>query len=506
MSGNRAGKIFFVVSFLALGLAVLGSAQTPILRDYPDWVYQGVLLAKLLTGHPVAGYALKFYPVPNSLTTVSLGLLTVVFGWVLAAKLWVVISLAFAAFTGLYTGKVLDVKDGGLWWVLPATLFLGQLFWFGTISFNIGLCLLLLIACALYRERERTGLFVLLLVACFFVHLIVYASALVMILLYCMQHRRWKLAYVGLATTPLAAWYFAGRLLTHSNESEHGYSAASHIAVPCLAAALVLTFGLLKGRLSIQRIFGPILVGLALLGAGAAIVTALLPSSHLSARLVADIFLLHLKALQPFTLFGFVDITYTQIDEHLYSATLHLFRAPVFLLLMALAACVALGILFDLARRLLARSFNTPPMHEADSTGFLWDFITLFGLIYVFCPPNGMGVISLDMRMAQIGLAPALFLLAKRPRTMLRLASLPCALLMAASIYQYVVSQQQIHLPETRLDLPHVVTYFGAVNPIVLLPEYDTIRSGQLDHLIFDTGIFIQTSPPLPGAQSGQPK
>lgn len=496
MSGNRAGKIFLVVSFLAFGLAVLSSGQPPILRDYPDWVYQGVLLAKLLTGHPVSGYALKLYPVPNSITTVGLGLLTVAFGWVLAAKLWVVIYLGFAAFSSLYAGKVFGVKDGGLWWVLPVTLFLGQLFWFGTISFNIGLCLLLLIACTLYRQRESMGLFVLLLIACFFVHLIVYASALVMILLYCMQYRRWKLAYVAIATMPLVAWYFAGRLITHSNESEHGYSSVSHIAVPCLLASIVLAIGLLKRQGAIQRIFGPILIGLALLSVGAALVSALLPPAHLSANAFSKIFVLQLKAFQPFTLFGFVDITYTQTDYQLYSATLHLFHEPLFLLLMLLAAFVAVVLFFDMARALIAGSqLDKSADDDSERTGFLWDFITLFGLIYVFCPPNGMGVISLDMRLAQIAVAPAMFLLAKRPRTMLRVASLPCALLVAASGFQYVVSQQQIHMTETRLNVPHVITYFGAVNPIVLLPEYDTIRSRHLDHFIFDTGIFIETSP-----------
>jgi hypothetical protein len=102
-------------------------------------------------------------------------------------------------------------------------------------------------------------------------------------------------------------------------------------------------------------------------------------------------------------------------------------------------------------------------------------------------------VIAIDMRLAQTGLAPALFLLARRPKTMLRFASLPCALLLVSSLWQFGVSQHRVRLAETEMNLPYILDYFGAVDPIVSLTEYDTIRSGQLDHWIFPTGIFVET-------------
>ena len=500
MSWNRAGKIFFIASFLAFAAAVLGSREPPILRDYPDWVYQGVLLAKMLTGHPVAGYALRHYPVPNSITTVGLGLLTAPFGWQLAAKLWVLIYFVVAAVTSLYAGSVFGVKDGGLWWTLPVILFLGQLFWFGTISFNLGLCMLLVIACLLYRQRERSAIFAGLLVVCFFVHLIVYASAMVMILLYCMQYRRWRLGYVGLATVPLAIWYFAGRLLTHSNESEHGYAPASHIAVSCLLALVLLGISFFNRRRPIHRMAGAALVVLSALTLGAALVSALIPAAHLSVRALSNIFVLQLKALQPFMLFGFVNISYAQVDERVFSASLHLLHEPLFVALMALDMLVGALILGDIARMLLQkrRSSEEPANANESATNFLWDFITLFGLLYLFCTPNGLGVISLDMRLAQIGLVPALFLLARKRRTALRYASLPCALLMVASVFQFCVSQRQVHMAQDRIYLPHILDYFAAVDPVVVLGQYDALRAGELNHAIFATGMFSQTrsSPP----------
>jgi|GEM_PF-3622504 len=497
MLWNKAGKIFFVVSFLAFALVVLGSSEPPILRDYPDWVYQGVLLAKTLTGHPVSGYALRAYPVPNSITTVGLGLLTVLFGWVLAAKLWVVIYLAFAAWTSLYAGSVFAIKDGGLWWVLPAALFLGQLFWFGTISFNIGLCLLLLIACVLYRQQERAWMIAGLLVLCFFTHLIVYASAMVMVLLYSMQYRRWKLTYLGLGTLPLAIWYFAGRLLTHSNESEHGYAPASHIAVPCLVAIILLTTRFLTRGRPLQRVAGTALAALSVLTVGAAIVSALLPAAHLSARMLSNIFVLQLKALQPFMLFGFINISYAQVDERVFSASLHLLGGWLFLMLMALDCLAGALILGELLWRLMSRrcGSNAKGRVNESATEFLWDFVTFFGLLYLFCPPNGLGVISIDMRLAQLGLAPALFLLARNKPSLLSYAAVPCALLMVASVFQFAVSQRQVHMPQTEMRLPPRLDYFSGVDPIVLLDQYDGLRSGQLDHEIFATGIFSETEP-----------
>ena len=496
MSVSRAGKIFFVLSFLAFALAVLSFREPPLLRDYPDWVYQGVLLAKTLTGHPVAGYALKPYPVPNSITTMGLGLLTILFGWQLAAKLWLILYLLFAGAASLYAGSVFGVKDGGLWWVLPVTLFLGQLFWFGTISFNIGLCFLLVIACLLYRQQESAGWFAALLAACFFVHLIVYASAMLMILLYCLQYRRWKLTYVGLMTVPLVVWYFAGRVLTHSNESEYGHSPVSHIALPCVVTAVLLAISFFGRRRSIHRMFGSVLVALSGLLAVSALLSAFVPASHFSARALSNLFLLQLKALQPFMLFGFIDITYIQLSDKVFSASLHLYHEPLLLTLMVLDFIVGAVIVGDIARMLVGRRSPSDDLADdsADATNFLWDFVTLFGLLYIICPPNALGVISIDMRLAQIGLAPALFLLARRPRTMLRFASLPCAALLTSSIIQFGVSQHRIHMEETRMHLPQAFEYFGAVNPIVSVTEYDALDAGKLDYPIFPTGIFVETS------------
>lgn len=119
---TKAGRVYFFLCFAAFVAVILGSSHPPLLRDYPDWVYQGVLLAKTRSGHPVAGYALKLYPVPNSITTLARALLTLAFGWMLAAKLWLVASFLVAAATTYFAAETFRCR-GSLRWVLPGVLF-----------------------------------------------------------------------------------------------------------------------------------------------------------------------------------------------------------------------------------------------------------------------------------------------------------------------------------------------------------------------------------------------
>jgi hypothetical protein len=224
-----------------------------------------------------------------------------------------------------------------------------------TISFNIGLCFLLVLACRLYRSQERVVPIAALLVMCFFVHMIVYASALLMVFLYCLQYRRWKLMYVGMGTVPLVFWYFAGRLLMHSNESEYGYSPVSHVALPCLVALALLGVGFFGHRGAIQRFFARILIVLSLSIVAGALISVLVPAAHLSARVLSTIFVLQLKALHPFMLFGFVNMVHTLVDQRLFSSTLHLLHEPLFLVLLLADVIVGAIIIGDIARLLMAR-------------------------------------------------------------------------------------------------------------------------------------------------------
>ncbi len=493
MLWNRAGKIFLILSLLGVALVILLFSEPPLFQDYPDWVYQGALFAKMLTGHPVAGYTIKLYPVPNSITTVGLGLLTLVFGWQLAAKLWVLIYLVLAAFTSFYAASVFKVKDAGLWWVLPITLFVGRLFWLGTISFNIGVCFLLLIACELYRGQDRTLLMGALLLVCFFVHLIVYAGAILMMLFYCLQYRRWKLMYMGLATVVMVFWYFAGRILTHSTESRYGNARPSHFIIPILVTLILLAVSFFTRR-SVHRVAGRWLIVLAGLIVGSALAGGLFSAHHLSAGLLSNIFLLQEKALQPFMLFGFINIVSMRSDGLGVSATLNLYHEPLYVALMALTLFAGAVVLVDLSRTMIASRRQVDESPEVgNKEGFLWDFLILFGFLYIVCPPNLLGVTSIDLRFVQLSLAIALFLLAQKTNSMLRVAAFPCALLMISGVYLLGVSQYKVHIPGRRMLFAPVIDYAAAADPSVRSSYYDALRSGHLDLPIFESGIFTDT-------------
>ena len=78
------------------------------LGDYAEWTYHGILFRNVLQGSPNAAYALKHYPVPNSLTTLGLGLLMLLLPWQLAAKIWLLIGLCL----GLVAAYVLGNSTG----------------------------------------------------------------------------------------------------------------------------------------------------------------------------------------------------------------------------------------------------------------------------------------------------------------------------------------------------------------------------------------------------------
>ncbi len=486
-----AGKTFFLGIFAAFVAVVLGSSNAPLLRDYPDWVYQGALLAKTVTGHPVAGYALKHYPVPNSITTVGIALLTLAFGWVAAAKLWLGAYLALAAGTSLFAVATFGSRQA-LWWALPAMLFLGQGFWFGTISFNLGLCLLLVLACLLYRREDRAWQIGGIVLLCFFMHLIVYAAAGMMVLLAGMQQQRWRPVCISLGTLPLPIWYFAGRTLSHSNETQFGYSPSSHLAGAVLAAAVCLAVAWARPRSGLSRLLAPWLLGLWTVVVLAALLSTAIPAARLTARFESAVFLLRLKALVPFQLFGFVNIVYEPQSRPLRSGTLALLHPPLFFGLMGLSMVLGAAMLGALVRGLWV---NRAAKDDQDEAGFLWDFGTLFALLYFVCPPNALGVISIDMRMAQLALAPTLFLFARNPSHIWRFMTLPLVLLAGVSLYQLAASQRAVYLPTRAVPLPPLLGGFAAVDPTSIADEYDRLRTGKLEGFIWTTGLFNQTGP-----------
>ena len=195
---------------LAYIVVILRAQQAPLTVDYPDWVYQGVLFHGVLTGHPVAGYALKHYPVPNSLTTVVLGLLDCILPWVWAAKMWVAVYLALAFTASKILARVSGAADWQMIVVLPTVAFLNLDFWWGHISFEMGLCLLLFFF-SLLLHGASAGWIAGLLCLLFFTHMEACACGMLLLGAWTWQERRWKRLWAMVPTVALTVWYAVGR-------------------------------------------------------------------------------------------------------------------------------------------------------------------------------------------------------------------------------------------------------------------------------------------------------
>ena len=204
-----AWSYFAVVVMLYVGV-ILWAQQPPLTVDYPDWVYQGVLFRGVLTGHPIAGYALKRYPVPNSLTTVALGLLDCLIPWAWAAKVWVSVYLVLSFMASRVLARVSGAADWQMIVMLPAVAFLNLDFWWGHISFEVGLCLLLLLLALLLRGASSGPLF-LLLGLLFFTHMEACACGMLLLGVWTWRDRQWRRLWSIMPVALLTIWYVAGR-------------------------------------------------------------------------------------------------------------------------------------------------------------------------------------------------------------------------------------------------------------------------------------------------------
>jgi len=207
----RGPWIYFVATMLAYACVILAATDPPPFVDLPDWVYQGVLFHGALTGHPVAGYALKHYPVPNSLTTVGLGLLDLLMPWQWAGKVWVVLYLALAT---LASWTVLRASKVDAWPVVVTmpVLFLNLDFWWGHISFEMGLCLVLLLVAMLLQDAPAWSVSAML-VLLFFTHMEDCAGGLLVLIMWLVLLREWRKLWTAVPVAGLIAWYSIARFV-----------------------------------------------------------------------------------------------------------------------------------------------------------------------------------------------------------------------------------------------------------------------------------------------------
>lgn len=250
-AAHRPAWLYFIAVMLAYAVVVLSANTPPHFVDYPDWVYQGALLHRVLAGHPVAGYALKPYPVPNSLTTVALGLLDTVLPWALAAKLWVCFYLVLATIASVVLSRALASADSRMIVALPTVLFLNLDFWYGHISFEIGMCLFAILIAMALRGAGPITLSVWM-VLLFFTHMEALACALLFLGCWAMLTRQFAKLWAALPGLLLTFWYAIARF-AHGNAdaaatSTAGYTYGSQNFLAYKVNTLVKVFGYVNAR------------------------------------------------------------------------------------------------------------------------------------------------------------------------------------------------------------------------------------------------------------------
>jgi hypothetical protein len=145
-----SGNLLFRLGGMTASFSVLLSivvwtvfSSFPVLQDYPEWVYQGYVLAGLFRGLPqfTDNFAIHVYPIPNSFCQLLLGItVTIVRDPIIAAKLVLLFycSLSFVlAANILYNSGRLALSFAFL-----ATFAFSGTFWNGFLNFQFGLVFL----------------------------------------------------------------------------------------------------------------------------------------------------------------------------------------------------------------------------------------------------------------------------------------------------------------------------------------------------------------------------
>ncbi len=222
---SRFLELYCAAVFLVYVLVILEHRSIPSLTDYANWTYQGALLRDHLLGLPDAAHALKPYPVPNSAATVGIGLLSLLMSWQLAAKLWLAGQLLFALASVRIFLRAIGADASAS--ILGAALFLNLNLWDGFINFQMGMSWVLVIAAVLLRRQpkpqtERDWIVGVLLLLTFFTHMLPFAFAALLVVLYCLELRRFRLLWQLVPSGLACIWYVCGRYLLGADADGKG--------------------------------------------------------------------------------------------------------------------------------------------------------------------------------------------------------------------------------------------------------------------------------------------
>ena len=198
---------------------LIAVAPAPYLHDFAEWLYQGEILAlKITDPQSVAGYTLAPYPVPNSLAPALLAVLCLFFEPILAGKIFLIALLLGWLWTiRIFVKRHVPVyAQGAVMLLLVSVVVFASFFWYGFVSYQLGLLLLILFFSS-YSEKWSLSLMIFIGILLFFSHAMIF-------LVWCLflglvffsdkgqLHKNALLTIFFIA--PLPIWFILGRQLT----------------------------------------------------------------------------------------------------------------------------------------------------------------------------------------------------------------------------------------------------------------------------------------------------
>ncbi|MFC1594653.1 hypothetical protein ACFL38_04930 [Candidatus Omnitrophota bacterium] len=145
----------FAYSFFVLTpIAFIWSYRFLPLQDYPDWLFQGHLFSQAIKGQALAHYQFWQLPIPNSISTVFIGLFSLVFHPETSGKIFLTLCVLFFASSSYSLINSLTQKKHSPLAYIPFIFILNAPFFHGNINYLFGLSMLFYGIGYLLRRRE----------------------------------------------------------------------------------------------------------------------------------------------------------------------------------------------------------------------------------------------------------------------------------------------------------------------------------------------------------------
>ena len=217
-------RLVFRTTFAACVISALiliwGHRFLPI-SDYPDWVFEGSIVAELIHGKAPASYSFKHYPVPYSGTVAMLGVLDLALPPEISGKIVLCLCVVLFALSSTYLLTSLsDASDNPLI-LIPLLFLLNTYFFWGELAYLFALSFFFFYSGYLIRRICRSKPINWWLVGAasiimFFFHFLPYATAILVTLVLMFAESRTELLSPFLISFApsigLTIWYAFNRV------------------------------------------------------------------------------------------------------------------------------------------------------------------------------------------------------------------------------------------------------------------------------------------------------